>query len=71
MFEAAGTTAAETIGKIIIATGEAFLKDMPDALLILGDTNSSLAAISAKRLKILFFIWKLVTGVLIYGYRKK
>ena len=53
--EAAGATAAETIGKIIIATGEALLENMPDALLLLGDTNSSLAAISAKRLKIPIF----------------
>lgn len=53
--EAAGATAAETIGKIIIATGEALLKNIPDALLLLGDTNSSLAAISAKRLKIPIF----------------
>ena len=53
--EAAGATATETIGKIIIATGETLLEDMPDALLLLGDTNSSLAAISAKRLKIPIF----------------
>jgi UDP-N-acetylglucosamine 2-epimerase (non-hydrolysing) len=53
--EAAGATATETIGKIIIATGEALLEGVPDALLLLGDTNSSLAAISAKRLKIPIF----------------
>ena len=53
--EAAGATATETIGKIVIATGKALLKSMPDALLLLGDTNSSLAAISAKRLKIPIF----------------
>lgn len=53
--EAAGATAAETIGKIIIATGKALLENMPDALLLLGDTNSSLAAVSAKRLKIPIF----------------
>ena len=53
--EAAGATAAGTIGKIIIATDEVLLENMPDALLLLGDTNSSLAAISAKRLKIPIF----------------
>ena len=53
--EVAGATATETIGTIIAATGEALLKNMPDAILLLGDTNSSLAAISAKRLKIPIF----------------
>ncbi len=53
--EAAGKTAAETIG-LIIAKSDAVLRDVkPDAVLILGDTNSCLAAISAKRLKIPVF----------------
>ena len=53
--QAAGTTAAETIGKVIIAADAAFETYKPDALLILGDTNSCLAAISAKRRKIPIF----------------
>ncbi len=53
--EAAGTTAAETIGMIISKVDKIFLKNKPDAVLILGDTNSSLAAISAKRNKIPIF----------------
>ena len=53
--EAAGKTAAETIGKIIIAADTVLEKYAPDALLILGDTNSCLAAISAKRRKIPIF----------------
>lgn len=53
--DAAGSTAAETIGKVIIASDRAFRTYKPDALLILGDTNSCLAAISAKRLKIPIF----------------
>lgn len=53
--EAAGETAAETIGRII-ATADAVLREVrPDAVLILGDTNSCLAAIPAKRLKIPVF----------------
>jgi UDP-N-acetylglucosamine 2-epimerase len=53
--DAAGTTAAETIGNVIIAADRVLRERRPDALLLLGDTNSSLAAISAKRLKIPIF----------------
>lgn len=52
---AAGTTAAETIGKVIIAADQVMEECKPDALLILGDTNSALAAIAAKRRKIPIF----------------
>lgn len=52
---AAGNNAAETIGKIIIAVDAAFAKEKPDAMLVLGDTNSCLAAIPAKRRKIPIF----------------
>jgi UDP-N-acetylglucosamine 2-epimerase (non-hydrolysing) len=52
---AAGANAAETIGNVIISTDKALKKYLPDAVLILGDTNSSLAAVSAKRLKIPIF----------------
>lgn len=53
--DAAGKTAAETIG-LVISRSDALLRDIsPDAVLILGDTNSSLAAIAAKRLKIPIF----------------
>jgi UDP-N-acetylglucosamine 2-epimerase (non-hydrolysing) len=53
--EAAGATAAETIGQVIIAADKAMGEHAPDALLLLGDTNSALAAISAKRRKIPIF----------------
>ena len=53
--EAAGANAAETIGKVIIASDKAISLYAPEALLILGDTNSSLAAISAKRRKVPIF----------------
>ncbi|XWN31266.1 MAG: UDP-N-acetylglucosamine 2-epimerase (non-hydrolyzing) [Devosia sp.] len=50
--EAAGETAAETIGNVIAASAKALAEHKPDAVLVLGDTNSCLALISAKRLKI-------------------
>jgi len=53
--EAAGATAAETIGQIIIAADRVMQEYAPEALLILGDTNSCLAVISAKRRKIPIF----------------
>ena len=52
---AAGGTAAETIGKIIIAVDAVLEQVQPDAILILGDTNSCLSAIPAKRRKIPIF----------------
>ncbi len=50
--EAAGANAAETIGKVIIATDKLLAELKPDAVLILGDTNSCLSLLSAKRRKI-------------------
>ncbi|MFZ2412344.1 MAG: UDP-N-acetylglucosamine 2-epimerase (non-hydrolyzing) [Candidatus Methanoperedens sp.] len=52
---AAGGTVAETIGQIIIRIDPILEQEKPDALLILGDTNSSLSAIPAKRRKIPIF----------------
>jgi UDP-N-acetylglucosamine 2-epimerase (non-hydrolysing) len=52
---AATATGAETIGKIIIAVDSLLAKNAPDALLVLGDTNSCLAVIPAKRRKIPVF----------------
>lgn len=53
--QAAGNTAAETIGMVISKSSEALAKIRPDAVLILGDTNSCLAAVAAKRLRIPVF----------------
>lgn len=53
--EAAGATAAETIGQVIIAADKILERLKPDALLLLGDTNSALAAIAAKRRKVPIF----------------
>jgi UDP-N-acetylglucosamine 2-epimerase (non-hydrolysing) len=53
--EAAGRNAAETIGLVISRADGTLAEVQPDAVLILGDTNSCLAAISAKRRKIPVF----------------
>lgn len=53
--DSVGKTLGETMGNIISKSYEVMQKEMPDALLILGDTNSALSAISAKRLKIPIF----------------
>lgn len=50
--EAAGETAAETIGNVIAKSAQVLAQHRPDAVLVLGDTNSCLGIISAKRLKI-------------------
>jgi UDP-N-acetylglucosamine 2-epimerase (non-hydrolysing) len=52
---AAGQTPAETIGKVIIEVDKALDEIRPDAVLVLGDTNSCLAAIPAKRRRIPVF----------------
>ena len=53
--EAAGGTPAETIGKAIMAADEVFAAERPDAVLVLGDTNSALTVIPAKRRHIPIF----------------
>ena len=53
--DAAGETAAETIGQVIAKSDKVMATEKPDAVLLLGDTNSCLAAISAKRRKIPIF----------------
>ncbi|PUE59630.1 UDP-N-acetylglucosamine 2-epimerase (non-hydrolyzing) [Limnohabitans curvus] len=52
---AAGATAAETIGNVIANIDQFLVSEKPDALLVLGDTNSCLAVIPAKRRKIPIF----------------
>lgn len=53
--ESVGKDLGETMGNIIAKSYEVIQKEKPDALLILGDTNSALSAISAKRLKVPIF----------------
>lgn len=51
----AGRDLGETIGNVIARSYEVFVAEKPDALLVLGDTNSVLCTIAAKRLKIPIF----------------
>ncbi|HIF9354873.1 TPA: non-hydrolyzing UDP-N-acetylglucosamine 2-epimerase [Photobacterium damselae] len=53
--ECAGVNAAETMAQVICKSDRLFDAQKPDAVLILGDTNSALSAISAKRKKIPIF----------------
>ena len=53
--DVAGANLGETMGNIIARSYTLMQEVRPDALLILGDTNSALAAVSAKRLKIPIF----------------
>jgi UDP-N-acetylglucosamine 2-epimerase (non-hydrolysing) len=53
--DAAGENAAHTIGYVIARTDDLLAKVCPDAFLLLGDTNSCLSAIAAKRRKIPIF----------------
>lgn len=53
--DSVGKNLGETMGNIIAKSYEVIEKEKPDALLILGDTNSALCAISAKRLKVPIF----------------
>lgn len=52
---AAGRNATDTVAQVIAKSAEVLAEVRPDAVLILGDTNSCLAAYSAKRLKIPVF----------------
>jgi len=53
--ESAAETPAQNIGNVISKSDRVMAEERPDALLLLGDTNSCLAAISAKRRKIPIF----------------
>jgi UDP-N-acetyl-L-fucosamine synthase len=55
ILEVKGETVGEQIGKILAQSEKVILKHRPHAILILGDTNSALACIIAKRLKIAVF----------------
>ncbi|MEK7089451.1 MAG: UDP-N-acetylglucosamine 2-epimerase (non-hydrolyzing) [Patescibacteria group bacterium] len=53
--EVKSSTLGEQLAKILVKTEEVLKKEKPDAVLILGDTNSALAAIIAKRMHIPIF----------------
>src|SRR6056300_1400916 len=50
--DAAGKNAAETIGQVIIKVDQVLEKVQPEAMLVLGDTNSCISALPAKRRKV-------------------
>ena len=52
---AVGDSVAQSIGNVIAKSDEVMATEQPDAILLLGDTNSCLAAISAKRCKVPIF----------------
>ncbi len=53
--DAAGENSIETISNVIVKSDKIFIKELPDALLLYGDTNSCLSVISAKKRKIPIF----------------
>ena len=69
--ESAGETPSETIGNIFIKIDKVYNKINPDAVLVLGDTNSCLCVIPAKKEKFQFFTWKLAIDVLIKEFLRK
>lgn len=52
ILNAGGGSLGETLGKILSESERVILKEKPDAVLVLGDTNSAISAIMARRLKI-------------------
>ena len=50
--DVAGPTLGETLGAILSKTEKVLVEDAPDAVLVLGDTNSAISAIMARRMKI-------------------
>lgn len=50
--DAGGGTLGETMGKILIESERVIAADRPDAVLVLGDTNSAISAIMARRMKV-------------------
>lgn len=52
LLRVAGASGAETIGKVIIEVDAVLAQENPDAMLVLGDTNSCMAVLPAKRRKI-------------------
>ncbi len=56
--EVAGANVGETMGAIISRSYEVLERERPDALLVLGDTNSALSSIPAKRLRFRSSTWR-------------
>ncbi len=68
---AAGKNAAETIGQVIIKVDEVLETEKPEAMLVLGDTNSCILLFRPSAVKCLSSIWKPATDVSISASRKR
>ena len=66
-----GATFSEQIAQILIETEKVILKEQPDKLLLLGDTNSSLSAIIANAWEFLWYIWRQEIGVMMIVFPRK
>ena len=69
--DAVGADLGETIGNIISASYKAMISLKPEAVLVLGDTNSCLSVIGAKGSTFRFFTWRLVIAARMSVYRKR
>lgn len=69
--EAVGSDLGETMGNIIAKSYQLMAEIKPDAVLVLGDTNSCLSVIGAKRLHIPISIWKPETAARMSACRKR
>ena len=69
--DASDKNANQTIGKILISIDELLEKIKPEAVLVLGDTNSCISILAAKKEKFPPFISKLAIDVLIQEFPKK
>ena len=69
--DAVGDDLGATCGNIINASYKLMVATKPDAVLVLGDTNSCLSVIGAKRLHIPFFIWKQETVVRMNVFQRR
>ena len=65
------TSAIESVSKILIQVEKILIKEKPNAIIVLGDTNSCLSAYAAKRLKIPIFILRPVIDVMIKEFQRK
>lgn len=55
LLNCSGANSIQTIANVLTRTYNIFLKEKPDAIVVLGDTNSAFSALSAKKLKIPIF----------------
>ena len=69
--DAVGDTLGQTMGNIIAKSYDLMAQQMPDAVLVLGDTNRCLSVIGPSGCTFPFFIWKPATAARTNASRKK